>query len=48
MPTLEATVRFKTYVTDKQTLGSIPYDVIKSRISDARHIEVLEFKVLNE
>lgn len=48
MPTLEATVKFKTFVTDKQTLGSIPYNVIKSRISDAREIQVIDYKVLNE
>ena len=48
MTTLEATVKFKTYVTDGQTLGSIPYDVIKSRISNAREIQVINYKVLDE
>lgn len=48
MPTLEATVKFKTYVTAGQTLGSIPHDVIKSRISNAREIQIIDYKVLNE
>jgi len=48
MTTLEATVKFKTYVQDWQTEGSKAYDAIKSRISSAREIQVIEYKVINE
>ncbi len=45
MPTIEATVQFKTYVSDSDTKGSRPYDIIKSRIHDARDISVTEFRI---
>lgn len=48
MPTIEATVSFKTYVSDNETKGLGPYNAIKSRISNARHIQVIDFKILEE
>lgn len=48
MPTIEATVSFKTYVYDSETKGLGPYDAIKSRISNARHIQILDFKIIDE
>ena len=43
MPTIEATVSFKTYVYDNETKGLGPFNAIKFRISNARHTQVLDF-----
>lgn len=48
MPTIEATVSFKTFVNDSQTKGLGPYDAIKSRISSARHIQIINFKIIED
>jgi hypothetical protein len=48
MPTIKATVSFETYVNDTQTKGLGPYDAIKSRISRARHIQIHDFKIVDD
>ena len=48
MPTIEATVNFKTYVYSNETKGLGPYNAIKSRISNAREIQILNFKILDD
>jgi len=45
MPTIQATVKFKTYVTDSQLHGHSLYTILKSRVVDAREISVVEYKV---
>jgi hypothetical protein len=48
MPTIEAIVSFKTFINDSQTKGLGPYDAIKSRIINARHIEIIDFKIIED
>ncbi len=48
MPTISATVKFKTYVSENDAKGLNPYAVIKSRINNARDIWVVDFEVENE
>jgi hypothetical protein len=48
MPTIEATVSFKTFVNDNQTKGLGPYNAIKSRISNARDIDIIDFKIIED
>lgn len=45
MPTISATVKFKTYVSESETKGSIPYAVIRSRIHDARDIFIVDYEI---
>lgn len=48
MPTIEATVSFKTFINDSETKGLGPYNAIKSRISKAREIEIIDFKIIED
>jgi len=48
MPTIEATVSFRTYVNENETKGLGPYNAIKSRISSARQIQIIDFKIIED
>jgi hypothetical protein len=48
MPTIEATVSFRTSVNGSETKGLGPYNAIKSRISKAREIEIIYFKIIED
>jgi len=48
MPTIEATVSFKTYVNDIETKGLGSYNAIKSHISSAKNIQIIDFKIIED